>query len=266
MKWARSGALTIWMLSAGALAQTFSYDAFSEPDGFITPAQEPAAFELLRDPTRLELLYADVVKGNERALRVFEQLEVTLSESGRRVADQVTRPACLVPSYRELSKTCVPDWSFLDFLSEKKPGTAALRLAIGRAFAARAHERGLENRLIASAIGSVVSVGVAATIIREVEATAASGGARVNKVGPHPEAQGPHTSFKLDPTTGKVTGYTEFDAAGNPVKRFRGEGMPHGGAEPPFVLEPKRGKGPGSPPKVPRSPRPDELPKGYDLE
>jgi hypothetical protein len=95
---------------------------------------------------------------------------------------------------------------------------------------------------------------------------AAGGAARVNKVGPHPEAQGPHTSFKRDPTSGKVTGYTEFDAAGNPVKRFRGEGKPHGGVDPPFVLEPKPGKGPGSPPKVPRAPRPDELPKGYDHE
>ena len=56
------------------------------------------------------------------------------------------------------------------------------------------------------------------------------------------------------------------DAAGNPVKRFRGEGKPHGGKDPPLVLEPKPGKGPGSQPKVPRPPRPDELPKGYDRE
>jgi hypothetical protein len=47
------------------------------------------------------------------------------------------------------------------------------------------------------------------------------------------------------------------------VKRFRGEGGPHGGQEPPFVLEPKPGKGPGSPPTVPRPPRPNELPPGY---
>ncbi len=86
---------------------------------------------------------------------------------------------------------------------------------------------------------------------------------RTNKLGPDPKAEGPHTQFKRDPKTGKVTGYTEFDGAGNPVKRFRGEGKPHGGTEPPFILEPKAGKGPGSPPKVPRTPRPDELPKGY---
>lgn len=86
---------------------------------------------------------------------------------------------------------------------------------------------------------------------------------RTNKLGPNPKAEGPHTQFKTDPQTGRVTGYTEFDSAGNPVKRFRGEGKPHGGTEPPFILEPTPGKGPGSPPKVPRQPRPDELPRGY---
>ena len=86
---------------------------------------------------------------------------------------------------------------------------------------------------------------------------------RTDKLGPNPKAEGPHTQFKTDPKTGKVTGYTEFDATGNPVKRFRGQGKPHGGTEPPFILEPKPGKGPGAPPKVPRQPRPDELPRGY---
>lgn len=79
---------------------------------------------------------------------------------------------------------------------------------------------------------------------------------------PDPNAEGPHTVFKRD-NTSRVQGYTEFDAQGNPVKRFRGTGGPHGGQEPPLILEPKPGKGPGSPPKVPRAPKPDELPKGY---
>ena len=121
--------------------------------------------------------------------------------------------------------------------------------------------------VVANGAGSVIASGqTLAMANKAAEAErAAGGGPRVNKVGPHPEAQGPHTSFKRAPT-GKVTGYTEFNAAGNPVKRFRGEGKPHGGVDPPLVLEPKPGKGPGSPPKVPRAPHPDELPKGYDLE
>ena len=74
---------------------------------------------------------------------------------------------------------------------------------------------------------------------------------------------GPHSRFKTDPKTGKVTGYTEMDAAGKPVKRFRGTGRQHGGQDPPFIYEPKRGKGPGSPLKRVRPPREDELPEGY---
>lgn len=86
---------------------------------------------------------------------------------------------------------------------------------------------------------------------------------RTKKLKPDPKAEGrPHTRFKTD-AKGKVTGYTEFDAAGNPVKRFRGQGKPHGGTDPPFILESKPGKGPGAPLKVPRKPRSDELPRGY---
>gem|GEM_PF-3203187 len=87
--------------------------------------------------------------------------------------------------------------------------------------------------------------------------------ARVNKLGPDPNALGAHTRFKRDPSTGRVSGYTSFDAHGNPVIRFRGSGRPHGGIEPPHILQPKPGKGPGAPLKVPRLPRPDELPRGY---
>lgn len=85
---------------------------------------------------------------------------------------------------------------------------------------------------------------------------------RVNKL--EPVTAAPHTVFKRDPQTDRVTGYAEFDAAGNPVKRFRGEGRAHGGLQPPLIVEPKPGKGPGSPPKVPRPPQLDELPRGYE--
>ncbi len=83
----------------------------------------------------------------------------------------------------------------------------------------------------------------------------------VNKVEPVPGA-GEHSVFKRDPQTGEITGYTEFDASGNPVKRFRKDGKPHGGVDPPLVLEPKPGKGPGSPPNRARPARPDEIPGG----
>lgn len=92
------------------------------------------------------------------------------------------------------------------------------------------------------------------------QAPPASINAKVNKVQPVPDAVGPHSVPKRDPQ-GRVKDYTEFDKDGNAVKRFRRDGKPHGGMNPPFILEPKPGKGPGAVPKVPRQPRPDELPK-----
>jgi hypothetical protein len=163
-----------WAMAGPCLAQTLNYDTFSEADGYITPQQEPAALALIRDSAQLEALYVDVGKGNERALHVFEQLEESLAESGRKLAERTTRPDCLVPAYRELSKQCVPGWSFLDFLAKDKPAAARLRRAVFSTFAARAHERGLENRLILLAAGSLVSVEVAAAALREVEAAEAA--------------------------------------------------------------------------------------------
>ena len=64
--------------------------------------------------------------------------------------------------------------------------------------------------------------------------------------------------------TGRITGYTQYDALGRPVKRFRGEGRKHAGHEPPLMLEPKPNKGPGAQPKVPRQPKKEELPGGYE--
>ena len=143
------------------------------------------------------------------------------------------------------------------------PGGTGLAVKVGREAAERT-ARGAADRVARLAAEK------AARAAREAAEKAAKGGGkcaaangpRIHKV-QAVEGAGPHTGFKRDPQTGRVTGYTEFDAAGNPVKRFRGEGGPHGGQEPPCVLEPKPGKGPGTPPKVPRPPRLDELPPGY---
>ena len=62
-----------------------------------------------------------------------------------------------------------------------------------------------------------------------------------------------YETYDTNPHTGQFT----------PEKRFRGEGGPHGNVDPPFVLERKPGKGPGSTPVVPRPATPGELPNGY---
>lgn len=92
--------------------------------------------------------------------------------------------------------------------------------------------------------------------------------ARFSKLEPHKEAQGVHTSFKYNSTRSRINGYetyekNTFTGEWDRVIRFRGEGKPHGGFNPPYILERSPGKNLGSRPKVPRKPEPWELPNGY---
>ncbi|MEM6454054.1 MAG: RHS repeat-associated core domain-containing protein [Acidobacteriota bacterium] len=108
------------------------------------------------------------------------------------------------------------------------------------------------------------AAGGADRIVDAVEASAgtvATRKSRVNKV-KAVEGAGPHTGFKRDPATGKITGYTEFDAEGHAMRRFRGAGKPHGKVEVPLVIEQKPGRGQKSRAKRARPARPDEIPGG----
>lgn len=46
------------------------------------------------------------------------------------------------------------------------------------------------------------------------------------------------------------------------MKRYRGDGPPHGDVEPPIVYEPARGKKANAPLRRGRSARPNEIPGG----
>jgi RHS repeat-associated protein len=86
-----------------------------------------------------------------------------------------------------------------------------------------------------------------------------------NHFRPAPEAEGrPHTMFRRNPSTDRIENYQTYDAAGaaGGNRRFRGTGRPHGGVEPPLVLEPRSGR-PGGRPSRARPARPDELPRGF---
>lgn len=87
-----------------------------------------------------------------------------------------------------------------------------------------------------------------------------------NKLTPDPAAQGPHTTFKRDPQTGKVTNYETYQPQTNPrdpkpwesVKRYDGN-HPHfdkgtGQRSQPHVHDP-------SAPGGVRPPDPSEIPK-----
>lgn len=165
--------LSLWLLAGAALAQAPDYDAISEPDGEVaTKQQEAALVALVQNPIQLEAVYSDASKGNVRATHVWQQVEATFRASGLKLAEIATAPECLVMAYRELSKRCVPGWSFLDFLGKDGPGANRLREVTFRSFAIRARERGLENRLILSAANGLIAIGVAATILREAEVAA----------------------------------------------------------------------------------------------
>jgi len=58
---------------------------------------------------------------------------------------------------------------------------------------------------------------------------------RLNWLRPHPDAEGPHTTFKRDPSTGRITGYEDFRPQTNlrdpkpweSVRRYDDKGDPH---------------------------------------
>jgi hypothetical protein len=68
-----------------------------------------------------------------------------------------------------------------------------------------------------------------------VAPSASKGGGGGRRLGPDPNASGPHTALKRDPATGKVTKYETFQPQTNPrnpnpwesTKRFDGSGKGH---------------------------------------
>jgi hypothetical protein len=87
-----------------------------------------------------------------------------------------------------------------------------------------------------------------------------------NPLGPDPNATGPHSTYRVAPD-GSIQNYETYQqnprtGTYDPVLRYRGTGAPHGGVEPPLILEPRAGKGLGSTPVVPRPALPGEIPGG----
>jgi hypothetical protein len=86
-----------------------------------------------------------------------------------------------------------------------------------------------------------------------------------NKLARMPNAEGAHTVFRIDPSTGRISNYETFDslglAGGN--RRFRGTGKPHGGHKPPISYEPIHRYGPDGKPTRARPARPEEIPLGH---
>ena len=105
-------------------------------------------------------------------------------------------------------------------------------------------------------------------VFMEGDGASRGGGRAKNKLRPDPDAQGPHSTFKRDPATGRVSGHAEWDAKGNPVKRTDVTGRRHGGVDTPHRHEygppntnPETGQThPGRTRRV-RPATPDEIPQ-----
>ena len=82
---------------------------------------------------------------------------------------------------------------------------------------------------------------------------------------PHPEAGAEHSTYEKPKPGEPIKKYETYErnprtGGFNARKRYRGQGGEHGGVPPPFILERRPGKGPGSTPVKPRPARPEEIP------
>jgi hypothetical protein len=165
--------LGLAVASLHARGEPPSYDAFSDRDGYIRDEHVVAAQAMVRDPEQLESLFADAMKGNARAARVFRELESRyFPDIGREIAERTSSPECLVPVYRELSGQCIPNWAGLDFLRNDSEAGRRLRKAVADAYAARARERGVKHQAILSAISALLAATVARSAIVQAERAA----------------------------------------------------------------------------------------------
>jgi hypothetical protein len=127
-----------------------------------------------------------------------------------------------VPALRVLSGWCVPDWTFLDFLSKEQPGGARLRRAFFDGYAERVRQRGLENQLVLSAANAILGLTVAATVLREAETAPAA----VPRVTLEAAKQGKHVTGHPNYIPGRSP-LTHPDPQGL-LDRFAGTGQPVG--------------------------------------
>jgi RHS repeat-associated protein len=99
---------------------------------------------------------------------------------------------------------------------------------------------------------------------------ATKGGRGGKQFRPNPKADGPHTMFRRDPETGRISHYETYDDPSPGVgKRFDGVGPSHGGVDTPHVHPTTYHSNPADPTKgrfvegPARPATPAELPLGY---
>lgn len=135
----------------------FAYDLYCDGQGRFT--YDGAALKLVMRPAHLERVYADSRRGQTQAKELVRELEEWFARAGAEVADVTTRPACL--PLPELTPACQPNWQFLTKLIGHTPEADRLRDVVARAYEVRAHERGLQNRVIVEGVNLLIAGGMA---------------------------------------------------------------------------------------------------------
>lgn len=187
----------------------FRYDSYCDRHGHFT--YDGAAQALVLQPEHLRQVYLDAAQGQPRAKELVRELEEVFRQFGEAGADATTRPACL--PLPELTPACMPNWQFLHEFLGSAPEADRLREVAARAYEARARQRGAQNAIIVAALqllwaGQIADLALNRVSPVVIESAARTGRAR-NNLQPDPRAQGPHSTFKLDPA-GRVSGHAEW--------------------------------------------------------
>src|SRR3954454_1156940 len=108
--------------TAGA-ASTIDYDSLCDATGhMVGDDQAPRVFALVRDPAKLDQLYADAEGGNKRAATLIADVEEVYAGVGNEVAAQNARLVCALPVVHEVLPGCIPNWSEIAYLKADQRG------------------------------------------------------------------------------------------------------------------------------------------------
>ena len=201
----------------------FTYELYCDGQGRF--AYDGAALKLVRRLAHLERVYADARRGDARATELVRELEEWFARAGVVVADTTTRPACL--PLPELTPECQPNWQFLTTLLGATREADRLREVVAHAYAVRARERGVKNRVIVAGINLLMAGGMATGLMTKAvaaEARAATpaieaksvdglaaGGEAAAAEGVRPLVYGPGAGRALRTTAERVGGQTLTD-------------------------------------------------------
>ena len=208
----------------------FTYELYCDGQGRF--AYDGAALKLVRRLAHLERVYADERRGDARAAELVRELEEWFARTGGVVADTTTRPACL--PLPELTPECQPNWQFLTTLLGATREADRLREVVAHAYAVRARERGVKNRVIVAGINLLMAGGMATGLMTKAAAAEAraaapaieaksvdglaAGGEAAAAEGVRPLVYGPGAERALAKTAERLGGETLNDLMAQGLK------------------------------------------------